>query len=266
MNARRMTGEQRKQILATRAIVADGAGVMFETAGELGVKRLIRDRAVALVSERIGVAPEELRQKDEFRLIYEQHDLPYHPAMIEASFSIPVEVFFERVYDPSLQAVLKERASPDPALTSAMRDFELPIGLLSNRPARFNVPLIEKAGLSEKISPVIGLEMMAYNPKPDERAYELITDFLKVPRGFIIYADDKLVNLEAPRRMGFATAFIGAWDRSMEGLADFSFESFEIMLNVISAIRDSGKKKGKALVRKHAHPKAVRGLRFKEYP
>jgi FMN phosphatase YigB (HAD superfamily) len=253
----RLKDHQREQLGKIQGVLADVAGVLgprmkeLEGApGELSMKALIRDHTLILISSKSGLTAEVL-EKEGHNEVFTRLDPEYYPVALKAFFQIPMDVFFEEVYGP-LEGTIRQRARAhrNERLIKAVRDFDLPIGALSNRPMRhFNDPMLDELELLMKINPRIGLERMGRNKKPDEVVYRIGIEAMGLPASAILYVDDKPRNLVVPDGLGMPTALIGSdYKVSASRVTNFRFDSFEIMLETISSVRrdlKDGKEKTK---------------------
>jgi len=117
-------------------------------------------------------------------------------------------------------------------LLSALWERGLRVGVASNKPARFSVPIIERLGLGPFVEDVQGPDT-AGAAKPDPAMLERSLERLDVRREQALYVGDMALDAESARRAELAVVLVASGSARPEGLDDLN----EIVVQDLHTLR-----------------------------
>ncbi len=131
------------------------------------------------------------------------------------SNKIPLSENFEKEFD----AVMKKSINPNMSMYSLIYKLKkkgIQIGMLSNIDKRYG-DLVEELGFYAPFNPCI-LSHQIGIVKPNLEAYEYLVKTLGIPRGEILFVDDKKENSDAALKAGLDAVLFTSYDTFVEEL------------------------------------------------
>jgi FMN phosphatase YigB (HAD superfamily) len=150
-----------------------------------------------------GVSPDEAVQlRKDLLKKYETNATQY--ALLR-EYGVSYEVYVQSVWMPEITETGKY-IQPDPELQILFGKLNVESAILSNATIEYVARGLEAQGLSFRH--VLGMEQLGSNTKPQPAAWTQMVEVTGFTASKTIYVDDDILNLEAPKRLGFITVLI----------------------------------------------------------
>ena len=113
---------------------------------------------------------------------------------------------------------VEEYLAPDPLLRRILEEIPLPKVIFSNSPKEHVERVLRVLGIDHCFQEVFDLRFSGYLGKPNPVSYRLLLEALAVKAENCLFFDDRPVNLETAKKMGFWTVLV---NKEKKGPADF---------------------------------------------
>lgn len=194
----------RDQLHQPAMILIDLDGTLVDTVPDLAL-------AVNVMMERLGLDPYEESKVREW--IGNGAERLVRRALVGAYEGEPSQALFQRGYPVFLQAYEENvcrDSRPYPGVIEGLerlRAADYPMGCVTNKPARFTLPLLEKLGLDKYFQITISGDTLA-KKKPDPEPLLYAAGFFKVPPVESLMVGDSINDVQAARAAGFRVACV----------------------------------------------------------
>lgn len=191
----------------TRGILFDLDNTLYPR--EMGVFDLIRERISQYVARLTGLGGEEVMA------LRREYISRYGTTLggLMNRHKVDPEGFLEFVHDFPVEEMLR----PDPELSAFLQSIDLPMVIFTNASRKHAERVLKTIGIEGFFRGICDLEDTGYLGKPHREAYEKAAGFLSLPLDRTLFFDDVPLNIEAGRRFGALTVFVGP---SQNGLGD----------------------------------------------
>jgi len=191
----------------TRGILFDLDNTLYPK--EMGVFDLIRERISQYVARLTGLGGEEVMA---LRRAYISRYGTTLGGLMDCH-KVDPEGFLDFVHDIPVEEML----GPDPELSAFLQSIDLPMVIFTNASRKHAERVLKTIGIGGFFRGICDLEDTGYLGKPHREAYEKAAGFLSLPLDRTLFFDDVPLNIEAGRRFGALTVFVGP---SQNGLGD----------------------------------------------
>jgi putative hydrolase of the HAD superfamily len=168
-----------------------------------GVWEAVRSRIHTYMEQQLAISPAEasaLRERylDQFGTTL---------SGLKVEFGVDIEDYLDYVHDVPLDQFIW----PDPALGAMLKSIQVPRIIFTNAYRPHAERVMDRLAIRQEIDQVIDIYALQFHNKPKVEAYQLALELIsaKDPGG-VIFADDRLANLEPAAEMGITTVLVGS--------------------------------------------------------
>jgi putative hydrolase of the HAD superfamily len=166
-----------------------------------GLMQAIGKRMNLFMIERLGIHPNEVREKREGFLKSFGTTLNG----LRRRYSVDPDEFLAFVHDLPIGSYLRY----EPALDGMLERVELRKIVFTNADAQHARHVLSCLGIMRHFESIIDIHLLEFINKPDPRAYLKALDFASAQAGECVLVDDFLPNIIAAGRLGMTTVMVG---------------------------------------------------------
>jgi putative hydrolase of the HAD superfamily len=123
---------------------------------------------------------------------------------LEVEHAIDVDDYLAHIHDVPIEDLLH----PTPGLRALLERLPERKAVFSNAVRAHAIRVLDRLGLIGVFEGVFALEDLHYRPKPDPRAYRIVTEALGVAPAACVLVDDTRQNLDAAAALGMRTVWV----------------------------------------------------------
>jgi putative hydrolase of the HAD superfamily len=167
----------------------------------VGLMQAIGKRMNLFMVERLGIHPDEVREKRDGFLKSFGTTLNG----LRRQYSVDPDEFLAFVHDLPISCYLQY----EPALDRMLERLELRKIVFTNADAQHARHVLSCLGITRHFESIIDIHLLEFVNKPDRRSYLKALEFVSAQSGECVLVEDHLPNIIPAREMGMTTVIVG---------------------------------------------------------